>query len=195
MSADRQAAPLQPPRHPNRVAPLRAAPPTALAAHRGYHRGAPGTCHRRAASCAIRSMLSPCEPATTCSTSPSAATFTHTGLSHSCSPARPPPAGRAASPTRSGAAARTVPSPRASDRRLAESTYSKHAVFLQPASYRPRPHPGPARGGQVRRATVDRSTGSGPGQRRDSAGSSRYCLRCVPRQVDILAAACGDARA
>lgn len=49
--------------------------------------------------------------------------------------------------------------------------------------------------GRMRRATVDRSTGSGPGQRRDSAGSSRYCLRCVPRQVDILAAACGDARA
>ena len=49
--------------------------------------------------------------------------------------------------------------------------------------------------GRMRRATVGRSTGSRPVQRRDLAGSSRYCLRCVPRQVDILAAACGDARA
>ena len=31
---------------------------------------------------------------------------------------------------------------------LAGGTYSKHAVFHPPASYRPRPHPGPARGGQ-----------------------------------------------
>ena len=37
----------------------------------------------------IRSMLSPCEPATTCSISPSAAIFTHTGLSHSCRPSTP----------------------------------------------------------------------------------------------------------
>ena len=37
---------------------------------------------------------------------------------------------------------------RGAPRRLAEGTYSKHAVFLSPASYRPRPHPGPARGGQ-----------------------------------------------
>jgi hypothetical protein len=32
----------------------------------------------------IRSMLSPCEPATTCSTSPPAAIFTHTGFSSGC---------------------------------------------------------------------------------------------------------------
>ena len=43
----------------------------------------------------------------------------------------------------------------------------------------------------MRRANIDRSTGSGPVQRRGSAGSWRYCLCCVPLPVDIPAATCG----